>query len=255
MSACTSPNQIQRIPPAEAPFRPVGNARPGSLESRRVALPRPHTAWPRDPARRGLRIPGTGIRFGIDGIIGLVPRPGRRAGGLLSLIIPLAAWIRGVPTSRWCAWPPISASACWWAPFPSSATSSTSPGKPTAATTACSAATWASRAATLARTGPFCFLLAAALALIFAIPIGAGGVAHRLAGSRPSSRAGMGSRANRFAIQSKRGRRGVAQPGSASALGAEGRGFESLRPDQTAQSGIQFPSDYVPKQNLQNPLC
>ena len=26
--------------------------------------------------------------------------------------------------------------------------------------------------------------------------------------------------------------RGVAQPGSASALGAEGRGFESLRPDQ-----------------------
>src|ERR1019366_10658183 len=27
-------------------------------------------------------------------------------------------------------------------------------------------------------------------------------------------------------------RRGVAQPGSASALGAEGRGFESLRPDQ-----------------------
>ncbi len=32
------------------------------------------------------------------------------------------------------------------------------------------------------------------------------------------------------AIQSRH--RGVAQPGSASALGAEGRGFESLRPDQ-----------------------
>ena len=30
-------------------------------------------------------------------------------------------------------------------------------------------------------------------------------------------------------------RRGVAQPGSASALGAEGRGFESLRPDQFLQ--------------------
>ena len=29
--------------------------------------------------------------------------------------------------------------------------------------------------------------------------------------------------------------RGVAQPGSASALGAEGRGFESLRPDQFLQ--------------------
>jgi len=35
-------------------------------------------------------IPGTGIRFGLDGIIGLVP-------GLVSLVIPLAAWIRGVP--------------------------------------------------------------------------------------------------------------------------------------------------------------
>lgn len=43
------------------------------------------------------RIPGTGIRFGIDGIIGLVPGFGDVLAGLLSLIIPLAAWIRGVP--------------------------------------------------------------------------------------------------------------------------------------------------------------
>ena len=43
------------------------------------------------------RIPGTGIRFGIDGIIGLVPGLGDVIAGLLSLIIPLAAWIRGVP--------------------------------------------------------------------------------------------------------------------------------------------------------------
>jgi len=43
------------------------------------------------------RVPGTGIRFGIDGIIGLVPGLGDVAAGLLSLIIPLAAWIRGVP--------------------------------------------------------------------------------------------------------------------------------------------------------------
>ena len=42
-------------------------------------------------------IPGTGIRFGIDGIIGLVPGLGDVLGGLLSLVIPLAAWIRGVP--------------------------------------------------------------------------------------------------------------------------------------------------------------
>ena len=43
------------------------------------------------------RIPFTGIRFGIDGIIGLVPGLGDVIAGLLSLIIPLAAWIRGVP--------------------------------------------------------------------------------------------------------------------------------------------------------------
>jgi hypothetical protein len=42
-------------------------------------------------------IPGTGIRFGLDGIIGLVPGVGDVLAGLLSLIIPLAAWIRGVP--------------------------------------------------------------------------------------------------------------------------------------------------------------
>jgi hypothetical protein len=42
-------------------------------------------------------IPGTGIRFGIDGIVGLIPGLGDALAGLLSLIIPLAAWIRGVP--------------------------------------------------------------------------------------------------------------------------------------------------------------
>ena len=43
------------------------------------------------------RVPGTGIRFGLDGIIGLLPGLGDVLAGLLSLIIPLAAWIRGVP--------------------------------------------------------------------------------------------------------------------------------------------------------------
>ncbi len=43
------------------------------------------------------RVPGTGIRFGIDGIIGLVPGLGDVVAGLLSLIIPVAAWMRGVP--------------------------------------------------------------------------------------------------------------------------------------------------------------
>ena len=43
------------------------------------------------------RIPGTRIRFGLDGIIGLVPGIGDVIAGLLSLIFPLAAWMRGVP--------------------------------------------------------------------------------------------------------------------------------------------------------------
>ena len=43
------------------------------------------------------RIPGTRIHFGVDGIIGLVPGLGDVLAGLLSLVIPLAAWIRGVP--------------------------------------------------------------------------------------------------------------------------------------------------------------
>ena len=43
------------------------------------------------------RVPGTNFRFGIDGIIGLVPGFGDALAGILSLIIPLAAWIRGVP--------------------------------------------------------------------------------------------------------------------------------------------------------------
>jgi hypothetical protein len=42
-------------------------------------------------------IPGTGIRFGIDGIVGLIPGLGDAVAGALSLIIPFAAWVRGVP--------------------------------------------------------------------------------------------------------------------------------------------------------------
>ena len=43
------------------------------------------------------RIPGTSIRFGIDGIIGMIPGVGDILGGLASCIIVLAAWFRGVP--------------------------------------------------------------------------------------------------------------------------------------------------------------
>ena len=43
------------------------------------------------------RIPGTSIRFGLDGIIGLVPGFGDILAGLASCIIIIAAWFRGVP--------------------------------------------------------------------------------------------------------------------------------------------------------------
>ncbi len=43
------------------------------------------------------RIPGTQIRFGLDGLIGLVPGLGDVLAGLLSLVIPLAGWVRGLP--------------------------------------------------------------------------------------------------------------------------------------------------------------
>jgi Domain of unknown function (DUF4112) len=43
------------------------------------------------------RVPGTSIRFGLDGIIGLVPGVGDILGGLASTILIVAAWVRGVP--------------------------------------------------------------------------------------------------------------------------------------------------------------
>jgi len=43
------------------------------------------------------RIPGTQIRFGLDGIIGLVPAVGDVLAGLASCILIFAAWVRGIP--------------------------------------------------------------------------------------------------------------------------------------------------------------
>ena len=44
-----------------------------------------------------IRIPGTPIRFGLDGIVGFIPGVGDILGGLASTIIIVAAWVRGVP--------------------------------------------------------------------------------------------------------------------------------------------------------------
>jgi hypothetical protein len=43
------------------------------------------------------RIPGTNIRFGLDGIVGFFPGVGDFLGGAASCIIVLAAYVRGVP--------------------------------------------------------------------------------------------------------------------------------------------------------------
>ena len=44
-----------------------------------------------------LKIPGTSIRFGLDGIVGFIPGLGDVIGGAASCIIIVAAWMRGVP--------------------------------------------------------------------------------------------------------------------------------------------------------------
>ncbi len=43
-----------------------------------------------------IKIPGTSIRFGLDGIVGFVPGIGDLIGGIASCIIIFAAWVRGV---------------------------------------------------------------------------------------------------------------------------------------------------------------
>jgi hypothetical protein len=43
------------------------------------------------------RVPGTGIRLGLDGLIGLVPGLGDVIAGVASSVLIFAAWIRGVP--------------------------------------------------------------------------------------------------------------------------------------------------------------
>jgi hypothetical protein len=45
-----------------------------------------------------IKIPGTPIRFGLDGIVGLIPGVGDAIGGIASCIILIAAWVRGVPS-------------------------------------------------------------------------------------------------------------------------------------------------------------
>ena len=70
-------------------------------------------------------------------------------------------------------------------------------------------------------------------------PAGAGCVVRHVAHDTMTT-ADSGSRSanSRYNQQSCRG---VAQSGSASALGAEGRGFESLRPDHSSKPAYRAP--------------
>ena len=91
--------------------RPAAKPQQPGKPSAQIGEPQAHDRWNRgawlfrDRTLHGLEIlldeafviPGTGIRFGLDGIIGLVPGLGDVVAGVLSAVIPLAAWVRGAP--------------------------------------------------------------------------------------------------------------------------------------------------------------
>ncbi len=98
--------KFARLPRTSQPY--PGTGRDASVHP---LLPSSSNRWQRgawifrDRTLQGLeilldeafRIPFTPVRFGLDAIIGLIPFLGDAVGGVLSLVIPLAAWMRGVP--------------------------------------------------------------------------------------------------------------------------------------------------------------
>jgi len=75
---------------------PQGSAS-NRLASRGRLLSDDRLHWLEYVLDEAFHLPGTEIRFGLDGVIGLVPGLGDVVAACLSLFIPLAAWIRGVP--------------------------------------------------------------------------------------------------------------------------------------------------------------
>jgi Domain of unknown function (DUF4112) len=75
--------------PGQAPHKRFGGGGGAFRDENLDLLSRVLDTW--------FRIPGTSIRFGLDGIIGFVPGIGDFAGGAASCIIVLAAFFRGVP--------------------------------------------------------------------------------------------------------------------------------------------------------------
>jgi hypothetical protein len=91
-------------------------------------------------------VPGTAIRFGWDAILGLVPGLGDALTSVLSLLIVHHAWQTGASPLTLGRMLNNVASISWSAQSPSSAISSTSPSRPTAATRGCSSSISTGRA-------------------------------------------------------------------------------------------------------------
>ena len=81
--------QIEVLPPGNPPPARVGSSQ-GWFKNENLDL----LAHVLDDC---FRLPGTSIRFGLDGIIGLLPGLGDVLAGLASCILIFAAWVRGVP--------------------------------------------------------------------------------------------------------------------------------------------------------------
>ena len=89
------PLQPEILPPGavprSTPLRPrLGASASGAFRDENLdLLSRLLDTW--------FRVPGTNIRFGLDGIVGFIPGLGDVLGGLASCIIVVAAYVRGVP--------------------------------------------------------------------------------------------------------------------------------------------------------------
>ena len=179
------------------------------------------------------RVPGTGIRFGMDGIIGLVPGLGDVIAGLLSLVIPIAAWMRGIPYVALVRMLVNLGIGVLIGSIPLFGDLFDIAWKPNRRNYQLLQRHLGEPRRHNWRDWGFLTLLAAAMAIVFAIPLilFLCLVAHPALTTGPRFGDTALSRITVVSLYNRRSCRGVAQSGSASALGAEGRGFKSLRPD------------------------
>jgi hypothetical protein len=87
MNAKTTEPEI--LLPGDQPHRRFGGAGGAFRDENLDLLSRLLDTW--------FRVPGTNIRFGLDGIIGFIPGVGDFLAGAASCIIVVAAFFRGVP--------------------------------------------------------------------------------------------------------------------------------------------------------------